>query len=157
MKKNLLFLFLWCIPILYFAQQEDAWLYLADKQNVSASLLDPITILTQKAIDRKEKHGVLIDELDVPVNENYISLLKTQPGISVLAKSKWLNAVHVRGTETNINALESLVFVSLIDFADKSLNTLKKRLQRLIMVMLLIKYRCLREINCTWQTIQEKA
>ncbi|MFH6768254.1 S8 family serine peptidase [Gaetbulibacter aquiaggeris] len=125
MKRNLLFLFLWCIPILYFAQQEDAWVYLADKQNVSASIADPITILTQKAIDRKINHGVLIDERDVPVNENYISLLKTQPGISVLAKSKWLNAVHVRGTETNINALASLVFVSLIDFADKSLNTLK--------------------------------
>ena len=125
MKKSLLFLFLWSLPVLYFAQQEEAWVYLSDKQNVEVSLADPITILTQKAIDRKFIHGVPIDERDVPVNENYISQLKTQTGISVLAKSKWLNAVHVRGTETNINALESLVFVSLIDFADKSLNTLK--------------------------------
>jgi len=122
MKKNLLFLFLWSIPILYFAQQEDAWVYLTDKQNVSSSLLDPITILTQKAIDRKEKHGVLIDERDVPVNENYISQLKTQTGISVLAKSKWFNAVHVRGSEINIKALTGLSFVTSIDFADKSLN-----------------------------------
>ena len=61
--------------MLYFAQQEDAWVYLADKQNVSASLLDPITILTQKAIDRKINHGVLIDERDVPVDENYIWIL----------------------------------------------------------------------------------
>ena len=122
MKKNLLFLFLWSIPILYFAQQEDAWVYLADKQNVSAALLDPITILTQKSIDRKINHGVLIDERDVPVNENYISQLKTQPGITVLAKSKWFNAVHVRGTEINIKALTGSSFVTLIDFADKSLN-----------------------------------
>lgn len=122
MKNNLLFLFLWIIPILYFAQQEEAWVYLSDKQNVSASLLDPITILTQKAIDRKINHGVLIDERDVPVNENYISQLKTQTGITVLAKSKWFNAVHVRGSEINIKALTGLSFVTSVDFADKSLN-----------------------------------
>ena len=122
MKKNLLFLFLWSAPVLFFAQQEDAWVYLADKQNVSAALLDPITILTQKSIDRKINHGVLIDERDVPVNENYISQLKTQTGISVLAKSKWFNAVHVRGSEINIKALTGLSFVTSIDFADKSLN-----------------------------------
>lgn len=115
---------------MYFAQQEDAWVYLTDKQNVSASLTDPISILTQKAIDRKNKHGVLIDERDVPVDENYISLLKEQSGISVLAKSKWFNAVHVRGTETNIKALEGLSFVSSIDFADKSLNNLKAKQQK---------------------------
>ncbi|HEY5689331.1 MAG TPA: S8 family serine peptidase [Yeosuana sp.] len=122
MKRNLLFLFLWCIPILYYAQQEDARVYLTDKQNVAASLINPISILTQKAIDRKEKHGVLIDERDVPVNENYILQLKAQPGITVLAKSKWFNAVHIRGTEMNIKALTGLSFVKSIDFADKSLN-----------------------------------
>lgn len=122
MKKNLLFLFLWSLPVLYFAQQEEAWVYLSDKQNVEVSLADPITILTQKAIDRKINHGVLIDERDVPVNENYISQLKIQTGITVLAKSKWFNAVHVRGSEINIKALIGLSFVTSIDFADKSLN-----------------------------------
>ncbi len=122
MKKSLLFLFLWSIPMLYFAQQEDAWVYLSDKQNVSASLSDPITILSQKAIDRKIKHGISIDSRDVPVNENYISQLKAQSGITVLAKSKWFNAVHVRGTEINIKALTGLSFVASIDFADKNLN-----------------------------------
>lgn len=108
-----------------FSQQEDAWIYLEDKQNVTASIENPTTILSQKAVDRKYAHSVVIDARDVPVNEDYISQLKSQTGITVLAKSKWLNAVHVRGTETNINALESLMFVNSIDFADKSLNTLK--------------------------------
>jgi len=102
--------------------QQDAWVYLTDKENVATAIASPITILTQKAIDRKAKHGVLIDSKDVPVNETYISQLKSATGISVLAKSKWFNAVHVRGTQVDINNLSGLSFVDHIDFADKSLN-----------------------------------
>lgn len=131
MKQHLLIFILMVIPVIGFSQQgEDAWVYLADKQNVSASLADPITIITQKAIDRKNAHNVVIDARDVPVNETYISQLKTQTGITVMAKSKWLNAVHVRGSENNIKALVSLSFVSSIDFADKSLNTSKNTQQK---------------------------
>ena len=65
----------------------------------------------------------MIDERDVPVNESYISALKSQSGITVMAKSKWFNAVHVRGSEADINALSSLGYVVSIDFADKSLNS----------------------------------
>ncbi len=119
-KKVIVFVFL-CFQFYGFAQ-EDAWVYLKDKENVAASIANPISILTQKSIDRKNAHSVAIDERDVPVNENYISQLKTQTGITVLAKSKWFNAVHVRGTQTNINALSGLSFVDQISFADTSLN-----------------------------------
>ena len=107
--------------------QEDAWVYLTNKENVQASIANPISILTQKAIDRKNNHGVLIDERDVPINEAYITQLKNAIGITVLAKSKWFNAVHVRGSLTDIQALTSLTFVSTIDYADKSLNTKSKK------------------------------
>ena len=123
MKKKLLLLALCIGHFTAFSQIQDAWVYLTDKANVQTSIANPITILTQKAIDRKSAHGVVIDERDVPVNESYISQLKQQTGITVKAKSKWFNAVHVRGTETDINALSSLAFVASIEFADKSLNT----------------------------------
>ena len=103
--------------------QQDAWIYLTDKANVASSLANPISILTQKAIDRKAQFNIVIDERDVPINESYIADLKTQTGISVMAKSKWFNAVHVRGTEADINALDALTYVDSIDFADKSLNS----------------------------------
>lgn len=123
MKKKLLLVTLLIFHYIAFAQIQDAWVYLTDKQNVQASIDNPITILTQRAIDRKNAHGVAIDARDVPVNESYISQLKMQTGITVMAKSKWFNAVHVRGTQADINALSSLGFVANIDFADKSLNT----------------------------------
>ena len=122
MKSILLFSLLFCFQLNLFAQQ-DAWVYLKDKQNVAAAIGNPISILTQKAIDRKASHNVSIDERDVPVTESYIAQLENATGITVLAKSKWFNCVHVRGTETDINNLISTFsFVDYIDFADNSLN-----------------------------------
>lgn len=121
-KAPVLFLVFTCFSFSLFAQVEDAWIYLTDKQNVIASINNPISILTQEAIDRKNVHGVAIDARDVPVNETYITQLKNATGITVMAKSKWFNALHIRGNQTDIQALSSLTFVSAIDFADKSLN-----------------------------------
>jgi hypothetical protein len=104
-----------------FAQQ-DAWVYFTDKENVANAIANPLTILTQKAIDRKSDHNVAIDERDVPVNENYITQVKNTSGIMVMAKSKWFNAVHVRGSEADINDLLNLGFVASIEFADDNLN-----------------------------------
>jgi serine protease AprX len=124
MNKKYLFISLLFFQFYAFSQQ-DAWVYLTDKLNVANAIANPITILTQKAIDRKANHGVAIDSRDVPVNEAYITQLKNATGITVLAKSKWFNAVHVRGTQTDINNLTALSFVSNIDFADKSLNSVR--------------------------------
>ncbi|MEW4924224.1 S8 family serine peptidase [Algibacter sp. 2305UL17-15] len=125
MKSGLCLLVLLFSCFILFAQ-EDAWVYLTDKQDVVTSIANPISILTQKAIDRKNRHGVSIDARDVPVNESYISQLKGETGITVLAKSKWFNAVHVRGDLSDIQALGGLSFVNTIDFADKNLNTTSK-------------------------------
>lgn len=130
MKRHLLFYALLHLSFITSAQQ-DAWVYLTDKQNVATSISNPISIITQKAIDRKNAHGVAIDARDVPVNELYISQLKSATGITVKAKSKWFNAVHVRGTETDINNLKTTFsFVDYIVFADKSLNVTKTTKQK---------------------------
>ena len=101
--------------------QEDAWVFFTDKEDVEVRLANPISILTQEAIDRKNMHNTPIDERDVPVNEAYISTVKQQNGITVLAKSKWFNCVHVRGTENAIQELRSLAFVLSIDFANRNI------------------------------------
>lgn len=104
------------------AQIEDAWIFFADKENVQVSIDNPITILSQAAIDRKALQNTPIDERDVPVNEDYITQIKAQPGITVFAKSKWMNCVYVRGTQSNIDNLLNLPFVINVEYADKSLN-----------------------------------
>ncbi|MCK8479603.1 S8 family serine peptidase [Psychroserpens algicola] len=122
MKKILLI----CVMFLsnHMIAQQDAWVYFNAKANVQAALDNPISILTQQAIDRKNEHNIAIDERDVPVNEAYITMLKApETGVTVFAKSKWFNAVFVRGSETAINALvDDFDFVDSVEFADKSLN-----------------------------------
>ncbi len=121
MKQFTLIFFL-IVSQLLTSQIQDAWVFFADKENVQQSISNPITILTQAAIDRKALHNVPIDERDVPVNENYITQIKNQPGITVYAKSKWMNCVYVKGTQSNIDNLLNLSFVIGIEYADKSLN-----------------------------------
>src|SRR5690554_860023 len=96
MKKTIL-LALMMLPMYCFSQM-DALVFFADKQNVAASIANPITILSQAAIDRKMAQGIAIDARDVPVNETYKSTIGSAAGITVLAKSKWLNAIYVRGS-----------------------------------------------------------
>lgn len=120
--KNFIFLIIFLLSNVISAQTEDAWVFFADKENVQASIDNPITILTQEALDRKALHNIPIDERDVPVNENYITQIKNQSGITVYAKSKWMNCVYVRGSQTNIANLTTLPFVTDIEYADKSLN-----------------------------------
>lgn len=102
--------------------QEHAWIYFTDKPNVQASISNPSSILSQRAITRKNLHNIAIDARDVPVNENYITTLKNQTGIVVKAKSKWFNCVHVLGSIQNINNLSNLNFVQNIVFANDMLN-----------------------------------
>lgn len=104
------------------AQSQDAWVIFADKENVEASLADPILIMTQEAIDRKELQGTPIDERDVPINENYVTQIKNASGITVLSKSKWMNCVYIIGSQSNIEALLDLPFVTNVEYADTSLN-----------------------------------
>lgn len=105
-----------------FAQQEDAWVYFDGKLNAADYLSNPTTMLTQRALDRRSAQNIALDFKDVPVTQAYIDQVEAANGISVMAKSKWFNAVHVRGTQAQINALQALSFVASVDFADNSLD-----------------------------------
>ena len=121
MKKLLLSLFL-ISSFIGFAQQ-DAWVYFADKPDSATYLANPLTMLTQKSLDRRTAQNIALDVKDVPIFPSYISQITNASGITVMAKSKWLNALHIRGSVANIQQLTTLSFVNAIQFADKTLNT----------------------------------
>lgn len=122
MKKILFLVFTVFVSTISFAQTEDALVFFADKENVEAALANPITILTQEALDRKDLHNIPVDERDVPLNEAYKTTISNQAGITVFAKSKWMNAVYVRGTKVNIENLLDLEFVTEVEFMNKDFN-----------------------------------
>jgi len=120
--KKLFPLFVFLISLPLFAQ-EDAWVYLKDKPNAATYLAAPLTMLSQRALDRRVRQNIGVDAKDVPVDASYYSQIKTATGITVLANSKWLNAIHVQGTQADINNLKSTFsFVNSIEFANDGLN-----------------------------------
>ncbi|MCI2227981.1 S8 family serine peptidase [Polaribacter sp. MSW13] len=121
MKKLLLFLFITALQV---NAQEDAWIFLKDKPNKTTFLENPLTMLSQRALDRRSKLSISLDSLDVPIDQTYYNLIKNESNIIVLAKSKWLNAIHIQGEVNDINNLSSIHnFIDHIEFADKTLNT----------------------------------
>lgn len=103
--------------------QDDAWVYFTNKPDAAYYLANPLQMLTQRALDRRTAQDIALDNTDVPIAQTYIDQITAVTGITVMAKSKWLNALHVRGTQTNIQLLTNLSFVSHVQFANSNLNS----------------------------------
>ena len=120
MKKIYFFTFLWLTTVSF--AQEDAWVYFNNKPNAQYYFDNPLEMLSQRALDRRINQNIAIDIKDVPIHQPYVDQIDAASGIEVKAKSKWMNAVHVRGSLSDINSLSAIEFVDHIEFADRSLN-----------------------------------
>ncbi|NQY28595.1 MAG: S8 family serine peptidase [Flavobacteriaceae bacterium] len=121
MKKTLLFLFV--LSINFSFSQEHAWIYLGSKANVATYLANPLTMLTQKALDRRTTQGISLEFSDVPVTPSYITDISSATGITYVGASKWLNTIHVIGSQVDISTLSTTFsYIDSIEFADNSLN-----------------------------------
>lgn len=120
--RKIIFLFLLFHSLISFSQ-EDAWVYFTDKPDSQFYFDNPLEMLSQRALDRRTNQGIVLDEKDIPIHQLYIDQITASTGIEVKAKSKWLNALHVRGSIENIDALANFSFVDRIHFANRTLNT----------------------------------
>src|SRR5690606_9987481 len=105
---------------LSFGQTEDAFIYFNNKPNAQYFLNNPLEMLSQRALERRQNQNIPLDITDAPVHLPYINQIENS--VLVLAQSEWLNAVYVRGDYQAILALNNLSFVENIEFANKSLN-----------------------------------
>jgi len=124
MKKIVFIIFLFGLNISF--SQEHAWVYFKDKADEAFFMANPLEMLTQKALDRRSKQNIALDSKDIPIAEPYINAIISVVEIKVKAKSKWLNALHVTGSEADINGLLGLTFVDHIEFAADNLNAISK-------------------------------
>lgn len=121
--KKILLLFIFLSTSNIFSQAEDAWVFLKDKPNATTVLQNPSDILSNKALERRYIQEIKLDQKDVPIYPEYYTQLKNDATITILGKSKWLNAIHIQGIVSNIKALKTnYSFVESIEFANKSLN-----------------------------------
>ncbi|MSP84382.1 MAG: T9SS type A sorting domain-containing protein [Flavobacteriaceae bacterium] len=120
MKKIILILVLFVSYFCY--SQEDAWVYFKDKPNSQYYFDNPLQMLSQRALDRRITQNIPLDLIDIPIHQAYIEQITATAGITVKAKSKWLNCLHIRGSQVDIQALSLLSFVDHVSFANRTLN-----------------------------------
>jgi len=94
--------------------QNKYFIYLKDKTGSSFSINKPEEFLSARSINRRKTQKIAINLRDIPVNKTYIDQIITK-GAKVLGKSKWLNAVLIAATETQLNEIKKLSFVSSVE------------------------------------------
>lgn len=109
--------------------QEDAWVYFNAKPSAQTYLDSPLLMLSQRSLDRRTNQNIALNFSDAPLEITYVAQIKASAGITVLAQSKWLNALHIQGSQANILALKSISFVDKVVFANKTLNTTSKMIR----------------------------
>lgn len=94
-------------------------LELTDKNNSPYSIFSPQEYLSARALERRERQGIGIEETDIPVNPAYIEEIKQAGGI-IHATSKWFNSVAVYCKDSSIlGAVSKLPFVRAVSTLGK--------------------------------------
>ncbi len=95
--------------------QSSYWVQLKDKNGTAFQIDHPEAFLSQRAIDRRNRQHIAIDETDLPVSSVYIDSLK-KLGLEIVRTSKWMNGVTVRTSDTTlIQKIPSLGFVDKVE------------------------------------------
>jgi len=108
MKKILICCFcLW--TSIAFAQKK-YFVYLKDKNNNGYALTDAQKFLSERALLRRQKQKLSINNQDMPLTEAYVKQIQGT-GAKILGQSRWFNAVLVECDEVTYNKINSLAFV----------------------------------------------
>ena len=96
------------------------WVKLKDKTGTLFQISHPEAFLSKRALDRRIRQNIPIDQSDLPVSAVYLDTLKRR-GLEVVHTSKWLNGVTVRAADTSvIRKITALPFVSSVQLTRPS-------------------------------------
>jgi len=90
---------------------------LKDKHIVNSS--NPLSFLSQRAIDRRERKGIGITESDIPISIDYIQAIKDL-NYKIVCRSKWLNTLVVSGLPRSKQILSDLDFVLSVSKVERT-------------------------------------
>lgn len=87
-----------------------------DKQG-AAPLSNPLTFLSQRALDRRTAQGIAVDETDRPVSPDYIDSVLTNTSGVLHLRSRWMNNCVVLLTDSSkITTLTGKPFIDTIEY-----------------------------------------
>ncbi len=112
MKKNSSLFSLLLLMQFTFAQSTKIYLVVfKDKKNSPYSVSQPEKFLSVKAIERRQKQHIEINESDLPVNPSYVNVLHSL-GATILNQTKWMNAISISiSDEQVLSDIKKISFV----------------------------------------------
>lgn len=120
MKKLLSIIFGLTFCSLLFPTNYQFRIQLKNKGETSYSINKPEEFLSKKAIERRKRQHLSIDNSDLPISSDYLSKIE-ELGFIIVAKSKWLQTISVQCSDSAlINQLRNLDFVNGVTLAWKS-------------------------------------
>lgn len=100
------------------------WVQLKDKKGTPYLISQPEKFLSQRAIARRARQQIAIDETDLPVSPVYLDSLKKR-GLEIHHTSKWLNGTTVKTADAALmQKIAALPFVASVQLT-RPANVLK--------------------------------
>ncbi|HUZ61326.1 MAG TPA: S8 family peptidase [Hanamia sp.] len=97
-----------------------------DKIGTPFSINDPSQFLSARAIARRVRQHIAIDETDLPVTPRYIDSVRLSGNVQILDESKWLNQVCIATTDSAaLEKINSFPFVITTQPLKRIANTQK--------------------------------
>ena len=89
-------------------------IFFTDKSGSAYSIEQPEQFLSKRALQRRLDQNIKITSLDLPVSEQYLDALSTQP-LQVYFATKWMNGVLVEMDESELQNIQTLSFVKDVE------------------------------------------
>ena len=103
--------------------QNKYFVYLIDKTGSAFKTSEASKFLSPRSLLRRNTQKIPITNRDLPVSTTYLKQLSGL-GLKIYGSSKWLNAVLLEATPTQLTAIRALPFVSAVE-GNSSINGLR--------------------------------
>lgn len=116
MRRSIFVLLLIISATLAFAQAPSKYIvWFTDKAASPFSTSNPSQYLSQRAIERRSAQAIAVVQNDLPVNPAYIGSVLSSGQVTLLNRSKWLNAISIHTSDSNALAvIQAYPFVSTV-------------------------------------------
>lgn len=108
-------LILYCLGLGHLSAQDRYMVFFTDKTANGYTIDSPEQFLSQRALQRRQRQQIPIDQNDLPVNRAYVDALKAL-GAETYFQTKWLNGVLIQTESSLITDIASLSFVSHTEY-----------------------------------------
>lgn len=89
----------------------------ANKEGTQHTIANPLTFLSQRALDRRAAQGIAVDSLDLPVSAAYMDTVLSLTGGKLHLTSRWFNyTVILLNDSSDILTLQGKPYISKIEY-----------------------------------------